>query len=174
MSETPRLRTEIRSLTLDDREAALDVINDAARWYRDFLPHEEYREPEMTAEEWDAEARRMKWYGAFAPDTRTLLGVMGLERLEKVALLRHAYILPARQRQGVGSELLLYLESELAAGTRIVVGTYRENFKARASLEKAGYRASPDPEAVLRAYYSIPEDRLRASLTYEKILTERS
>lgn len=51
------------------------------------------------------------------------------------------------------------------------VGTYRDNYKARRSLEKAGYRASPDPEKVLRAYYSIPEDRLRSSVTYEKTLS---
>ena len=49
-----------------------------------------------------------------------------------------------------------------------IVGTYAANYKARGALEKAGYRLSPDPEAVLRAYYSIPEDRLTSSVTYEK------
>jgi hypothetical protein len=48
------------------------------------------------------------------------------------------------------------------------VGTYARNYKARGALEKAGYRLSPDSEAVLREYYAIPEDRLRASVTYEK------
>lgn len=169
-SGAPRL--EIRRLSPEDREDALVVINDAARWYRDFLPPEDYHEPEMTTDVWDAEARRMAWYGAFEVETTQLLGVMGLERLRDVALLRHAYILPEMQRKGVGAELLSHLERELAPGTRVVVGTYRENFKARAALEKAGYEASPDPEAVLRTYYSIPEDRLRASVTYEKILAE--
>lgn len=162
---------EIRRLGDADRAAALDVINEAARWYRDFLPAEEYHEPEMTEEGWDAEARRMSWYGALLDGA--LVGVMGLERLPDVVLLRHAYILPEHQRQGVGAKLLAYLERELDAGTRVVVGTYRENFKARRALEKAGYVASSDPEAVLRRYYAIPEDRLRASLTYEKILAER-
>jgi len=166
-------RVDIRRLTSADREAALEVINEAARWYRDFLPSEEYHEPEMTAEDWDVEARRLTWYGAFEGRTGDLVGVMGLERIRDVALLRHAYILPGHQRQGVGSELLTHLEGELAPGTRVVVGTYRENSKARAALEKAGYRASLDPETVLRTYYSIPEDRLRASVTYEKILPDR-
>jgi RimJ/RimL family protein N-acetyltransferase len=53
---------------------------------------------------------------------------------------------------------------------RIIVGTYARNYKARGALEKAGYRLSEDSAAVLRAYYAIPEDRLRASVTYEKPL----
>ena len=52
--------------------------------------------------------------------------------------------------------------------SRIVVGTYAENYKARGALEAAGYTLSPEPEAVLRAYYAIPEDRLQSSVTYEK------
>ncbi len=32
------------------------------------------------------------------------------------------------------------------------------------------YHLSADSEAVLRTYYGIPEDRLRCSVTYEKLL----
>jgi hypothetical protein len=53
---------------------------------------------------------------------------------------------------------------------RIIVGTYRENYKARQMLERAGYSLSPDPEPILRTYYAIPEDRLKSSVTYEKSL----
>jgi len=158
----------IRSLTPADRDVALAVINDAARWYREFLPPGDHHEPEMTPEGWEAEARRMTWYGAFAE--RALLAVMGLEYVKDVALLRHAYILPGHQRAGLGSKLLAHCESEVRGVRRIVIGTYHGNYKARAVLEKSGYRLSPDPETVLRTYYAIPEDRLRISLTYEKRL----
>ncbi len=158
----------IRRLTAADREAALAVINEAARWYREFLPPAEYHEPEMTAGEWDEEARRLTWYGVFVGGA--LAGVGGLERVRDVALLRHGYVLPASQRAGLGARLVEHLEGEAHGVARIVVGTYRDNYKARRSLEKAGYRESPDSEQVLRAYYSIPEDRLRASVTYEKAL----
>lgn len=171
MSGEESAAPEIRRLVPADRDAALGVINEAARWYRDFLPPEEYREPEMTPEDWDAEARRMAWYGAF--ETGALVGVMGLERVRDVVLLRHAYILPEHQRRSVGAKLLRHLEGELAPGTRVVVGTYRENFKARRALEKAGYEPSADPEALLRKYYDIPEDRLLSSLTYEKVLADQ-
>jgi GNAT superfamily N-acetyltransferase len=157
----------IRALSADDGAAALAVINEAARWYREFLPPGEYHEPEMTAATWDAERQRMTWYGAYAG--AALVGVMGLEPVGDVTLMRHAYVLPEHQRAGVGSRLLEHLEAQVPAGRRIIVGTYRGNHKARHALEKAGYTASPDPDAVLRAYYAIPEDRRAASLTYEKV-----
>jgi RimJ/RimL family protein N-acetyltransferase len=158
----------VRALTPADAEAALAVINTAARWYREFLPPGEYHDPEMTHGQYDAEARRMTWYGAF--EGERLVGVMGLEYVSDVALLRHAYVLPEHQRFGVGTALREQLERQVSGVSRIVVGTYAGNDKARRALEKAGYRLSPDPEAVLRAYYSIPEDRLKTSVTYEKAL----
>ena len=162
----------IRRLSAADREAALAVINEAARWYREFLPPAEYHDPEMTADEWDQEARRLTWYGAFVGGT--LAGVGGLERVQDVALLRHGYVLPASQRAGIGARLVEHLEREAPGVERVVVGTYRDNYKARQALEKAGYRQSPDPEGVLCAYYSIPAARLRSSVTYEKTLSARS
>ena len=156
----------LRALGARDRSAALFVINTAARWYREFLSAQELHDPEMTASQWDEEARRMTWYGAFA--SGALLGVMGLERQGGVALLRHAYVLPKCQRQGIGTALREHLERQAGAVSKIIVGTYALNYKARRSLEKAGYRLVEDSRAVLRAYYSIPEDRLNSSVAYEK------
>jgi len=158
----------IRALTPGDTDAALHVINTAARWYREFLPPEDFHDPEMTREQFEAEARRMTWYGAFVGGT--LVGVMGLEYVRDAALLRHAYILPEHQRSGVGSVLGQHLERQVKGRARIIVGTYRGNYKARAALEKMGYRLSPDSGAVLRTYYVIPEDRLKSSVTYEKAM----
>ena len=157
---------QIRILTAADRDAALTVINTAARWYRDFLPPEDFHDPEMTPAQWEAEAQRMTWYGACVEGA--LVGVMGLEYVKDVALLRHAYVLAEHQREGVGTRLRKHLEAQAQGVRRIIVGTYRENYKARQMLERSGYTLSPDPEAVLRTYYAIPEDRLKSSVTYEK------
>ena len=157
---------EIRTLLASDRNAALAVINAAARWYREFLPVGEFHDPEMSPAQWDAEARRMTWFGAFIAGA--LVGVMGLEYVRDVALLRHAYVLAEHQRYGIGTLLREHLEAQVRGVHRIIVGTYGENHKARSMLEAAGYRLCPDPEAILRAYYAIPEDRLKSSLTYEK------
>ncbi len=163
--------TTIRPLTPGDRDAALAVINEAARWYREFLPPGEYHEPEMTPAGWEAEARRMTWFGAFAANV--LVAVMGLEYVRDVVLLRHAYVRPAWQRAGIGGHLREHLESEVRGVARIIVGTYESNGKARRALEKAGYRLVADSEVVLRAYFAIPEDRLLSSVAYEKPLSGR-
>lgn len=162
----------IRPLTVADGDTAVNVINTAARWYRDFLPPHELHDPEMTAAQWDDEALRLAWFGGFLDGA--LVAVAGLEYSRDAALLRHAYILPEHQRHGIGLRLAEHLESQArrdgaARGIRrIIVGTYARNHKARGALEKAGYRLSEDCGAILRAYYAIPEDRLRASVTYEK------
>lgn len=158
----------IRTLGSGDREPAVEVINTAAGWYREFLPPEHHHTPEMDGAAWEAEARRMTWWGAFAVDR--LVGVMGSEPLRDVTLLRHAYILPGYQRKGIGTALLRHVEGRLPRGGRVIVGTYAANYKARRMLEKAGYALSTDSESVLRAYYDIPEDRLTTSVTYEKVV----
>lgn len=107
----------------------------------------------------------MTWYGAFAEGSLT--GVMGLEYVFDAALVRHAYVLAEHQHHGIGTHLLEHLEHQVHGVGRIIVGTYAGNYRARQLLEKAGYTLSPDSEAVLRTYYSIPEDRLKSSVTYE-------
>ena len=158
----------VRALRASEGTAATAVINTAAAWYAEFLPPSELHVPEMTLAAWAEEARRMTWYGAF--DGVDLVGVMGLEYAGDAALLRHAYVLPYRQRQGIAAMLVNHLEREIDGVETIIVGTYAANYKARASFEKAGYQLSPDSEAVLRHYYDIPEDRLQSSVTYEKHL----
>lgn len=162
-------RVSTRALAVEDGGAAVAAINTAAEWYREILDTEEIHGPEMTLDEWLAEAERMVWYGAFDGDT--LIGVMGLEYAGDVALFRHAYVLPHRQRQGVASLLHDHLERQTHGVDRIIVGTYAANFKARRALEKAGYRLSVDSGAILRRYYKIPRDRLQSSVTYEKLFS---
>jgi GNAT superfamily N-acetyltransferase len=158
----------VRALETSDGLAAVAVINQAAEWYAEFLAPSQIHGPEMTVDSWVEESRRMTWYGAF--DGVDLVGVMGLEYAGDAGLLRHAYVLPDRQRQGIAAILHHHLEREVKGAAKIIVGTYAANYKARAALEKAGYQQSPDPEAVLRRYYDIPEDRLQSSVTYEKRL----
>lgn len=156
----------IRALTVTDREAAVRVINDAARWYADFLPPAEVPDPEMTPAQWSAESERMTWYGAFVDGV--LVGVIGLEYVADAALLRHWYVDPATQRRGIGTLLRGHLERQVASVDRIIAGTYAGNTRARRALEQAGYRASTDPQAVLRTYYDIPDERRTSSVTYER------
>ena len=154
----------VRTLTESDGAAAREVVNAAAGWYDEITDGEPG--PEMTSEVWAAESQRMTWFGAFI-DAR-LIGVIGLEYIHDVALLRHWYVDPAHQRSGAGSRLREHLERSVRGVDRIVAGTYAANYKARRALERAGYQLSVDSQAVLRAYYEIPDDRRETSVTYER------
>jgi len=157
----------IRELGAEERKAAVGVINTAAGWYREFLPPEELHSPEMDESDWDAEAERMTWWGAFSD--HGLVGVTGSEPIGDVVLLRHLYVLPEHQRSGVAGALIRHVEETAPGSTgMIVAGTYRANYKARGVLEKNGYRPAARSESVLRTYYDIPEDRLLGSIAYVK------
>lgn len=157
-----------RALDATDRAAALHVINTAATWYEEIVPGHDAHVPEMTPAQFDAEGARMRWYGAFLGGT--LIAVMGLEPRQQVALVRHGYVLPAHQRGGVGSALLRHLESLAAPAERIYIGTYAANYKARANLERNGYRLCADSAAILARHFNVPPERAATSLTYEKPL----
>ena len=81
-----------------------------------------------------------------------LVGIMGIQAVRDVDLIRHAYVHPARQRSGIGAVLLQhYLRNR--ASRRILVGTWaaahwaidfytRNGFQAR--VEGTGRRAPED------------------------------
>jgi pimeloyl-ACP methyl ester carboxylesterase/RimJ/RimL family protein N-acetyltransferase len=160
----------IRTLTEADRDAALRVINDAARWYAEILPADEVPDPEMTSAQWRQESARMAWFGAES-DEGELVGVLGLEYVDDVALLRHWYVSPAHQRRGVGALLREHLERQVTGVDRVIAGTYAANVIARRALEAADYYLSADSDDVLRRYYRIPDVRRMSSVTYERSLT---
>jgi GNAT superfamily N-acetyltransferase len=154
-------RMLVRTLDSTDAEAAVNVINEAAAWYAEFLSDDLFDGKEMDIEEWLEEGKRLTWYGAF--DGERMVGVMGLEYVAEVALFRHAYVQPDRQRSGVAQLLLDRLTADLRAVERVLVGTYAANHKARGILEKTGYRLVEDSAAELRRYWDIPEHRLVSS-----------
>lgn len=156
----------IVELTERDGDAARLVINEAATWYAELLAPDEAPDPEMSPESWRIESERMTWYGAY--DGGELIGVVGLEYVADVALLRHWYVLPDWQRSGVGSRLREHVEHQVTGVERLIAGTYDGNYKARRALERAGYQRSVDSDAVLRTYYEISDRRRSASVTYER------
>jgi GNAT superfamily N-acetyltransferase len=156
---------DVRVLGPGDGPDAVGVINTAASWYAEFLSPDEFDGTEMDLDEWLSEGRRLIWYGAFSEGR--LVGVMGLEYVSEVALLRHAYVLPAEQRSGVAHAIQSRIMADLRPVERLLVGTYAANHKARSVLEKGGFRLVEESEPELRRYWDIPEDRLRTSVVYE-------
>src|SRR4029077_10204117 len=98
----------IRRCTDDDVPAIDAIINDAARAYRGVIPADRWHEPYMKRSDLLAEiAAGVQFWGWY--DAGVLVGVMGLQRVRDVTLIRHAYVRPSHQSRGVGGALLTRL-----------------------------------------------------------------
>ena len=118
----------------------------------------------MTSEELKREIDSgVEFYGWFEDDT--LIGVMGIQFVKDVTLIRHAYVLPEYQRRGIGSKLLKHL-IDLAKTTEILVGTWANATWAIRFYEKHGFKLVPPEEKdkLLRKYWNIPERQIEASV----------
>src|SRR3954464_222865 len=113
--------TSIRRCRDDERAAMLAIVNAAAEAYRGVIPADRWREPYMPAEELDEEIGAGVEFWGYEADG-ALLGLMGVQDVGDVDLIRHAYVLPAAQGRGVGGELLRRLRA--ASDRRMLVGTW--------------------------------------------------
>ncbi len=113
--------SRIRPCRDDEQPAILAIINAAAAAYRCAIPADRWHEPYMAAGELEREIDQgVVFWGYEADDA--LIGVMGIQAVGEVDLIRHAYVLPASQRAGVGRELLAHLR--LLSTRRMLVGTW--------------------------------------------------
>lgn len=94
----------------------------------------------------------------------SLVGVMGIQRVRDVELIRHAYVLPDSQRHGVGGALLEHLKR---VGTqRMLVGTWAAAEWAIGFYRRHGFQLVP-PErtaSLLKAYWTIPDRQIATSV----------
>ena len=161
----------IRPCEADERPAILAIVNEAAEAYRDVIPADCWHEPYMPASELDEEiAAGVEFWGY--DDGRELVGIMGIQPVRDVDLIRHAYVAPGSQRQGVGGALLEHLA---ARGTRpLLVGTWADAVWAIDFYRRHGFeQVSPDRKtALLAAYWTIPERQIEVSVVLS--LTRRA
>ena len=141
----------------------LAIVNAAAEAYRGIIPADCWHEPYMPAAELDAEIAAGVAFSGYAVDG-VLVGVMGVQRVRDVELIRHAYVAPAGQRRGVGAALLEHLTARV--DRRILVGTWAAATWAIAFYERYGFaRVDPaDTAPLLRDYWSIPERQIDSSV----------
>jgi GNAT superfamily N-acetyltransferase len=153
----------IRLCPADERPALLAIVNAAAEAYRGVIPADRWHEPYMGAGDLDAEmAAGVVFWGYEAEGE--LLGLMGIQRVDDVDLIRHAYVLPGDQRRGIGRALLAHLQG--VAEQRILVGTWAAAEWAIAFYRRNGFElVSPEHKAtLLRRYWTIPERQIETSV----------
>lgn len=153
----------IRKCTQRDFENMFAVINDAAAAYRGIIPEDRWKEPYMPREELRKEiADGVVFYGyTIAGD---LMGLMGVQDKGDVTLMRHAYVRTHRHRQGIGSQLLRYLQRQTA--NPVLIGTWADARWAIRFYEKHGYRrvTPADKDRLLKTYWSIPTRQVETSV----------
>jgi GNAT superfamily N-acetyltransferase len=153
----------IRPCRDEERPAILAIVNSAAEAYRGVIPADRWHEPYMDAAELDGEiAAGVAFWGYEAEGE--LIGVMGIQPVGDVELIRHAYVLPGRQRGGVGGALLAHLR-ELSRRP-MLVGTWAAADWAVRFYERHGFElVSPERKTdLLRTYWSIPERQIDTSV----------
>ena len=151
----------IKQCQLQDIESIYSVINDAARAYREVIPPDCYHKPYMPIDELSREMQQMSFFGW--QYEKQLIGVMGFQRVKDVTLIRHAYVVTSRQRQGIGSRLLDYVR-ELTETRRLLVGTWAGAGWAIEFYQKHGFHLLSDGGKLLRAYWCIPDRQIEVSV----------
>lgn len=155
-----RMAADIRTLTEGDRSAIFDVINVAAEKYRGVIPAESDTDPYMPMAELTEEMAEMQFYGI---GEDPLVGVIGVQELDDVSLIRHLYVRPADQRQGLGTTLLETAIDRADSGT-ILVGTWKAADWAIDFYRKNGFTNLGTDIDLLSRYWAVPEHQMAASV----------
>jgi len=137
------------------------IINEAAKAYEGVIPADRYHQPYMPMDELEQEMKQMTFFGEEV--NGELVGVMGVQPVKDVTLIRHAYVLPQWQRQGISSKLLNNLK-RLVTTSRLLVGTWADARWAVAFYEKHGFSLMPDKDELLRIYWNIPQRQIETSV----------
>ncbi len=151
----------IRRCTDGDTDRIYVIINEAAKAYEGVIEDDCYHQPYMPREELEREMEQVTFYGWETEDE--LVGVMGIEPVEDVTLIRHAYVLPPYQGQGIGSQLLARLIAETTT-PRLLVGTWAAAYWAVAFYHGHGFKLLADKDELLAKYWDIPRRQIETSV----------
>jgi GNAT superfamily N-acetyltransferase len=159
----------IRLYRDDERTAILAIINSAARAYRGVIPVDRWHEPYMPPGELDHEIAAGVVFWGYETGGG-LLGVMGIQPVRDVDLIRHAYVRPDSQRLGVGAALLKHLRG--LSTRRMLVGTWAAAEWAIAFYQRYGFElvSTERKTALLKTYWTVPDRQIETSVVLEAAL----
>jgi N-acetylglutamate synthase-like GNAT family acetyltransferase len=153
----------IRACEPSDVPVIFEIINDSARAYKGVIPDDAWHEPYMPMDKLQSEIANGVRFYACELDGRTV-GVMGIQDVKDVTLIRHAYVRSDCRAHGIGRTLLEYM-SELTQRP-VLIGAWKAATWAIQFYQKNGYRLVDDEEKdrLLRIYWTIPERQIEESV----------
>ena len=146
-----------------DLAAIVAIINAAAQAYRAVLAAHLWREPYMPVDELESEIAHGVRFWVAERDGR-VAAVMGIQDRGEVTLIRHAYVAPEAQRQGLGTRLLRHLRGLTAKP--ILIGTWAAASWAIDFYRMNGFTvvSGARKDALLAKYWTIPSSQALASV----------
>jgi GNAT superfamily N-acetyltransferase len=153
----------IRRCDERDFELIWAIINDGAQAYKGIIPADRWTEPYMSREKLQHEIDEGVAFWGYE-ESGALAGVMGLQQVRDVTLIRHAYVRSNRQKRGIGANLLTHLR-EIAGGP-VLIGTWADAVWAIQFYEKNGFqRVGPqEKDRLLKKYWTVPERQIETSV----------
>jgi GNAT superfamily N-acetyltransferase len=163
----------IRRCDVRDFELIWAIVNDGAQAYRGVIPEDCWTEPYMSRSELHHEMEDgVEFWGEEVDGV--LLGVMGIQKVQDVTLVRHAYVRTASQRQGIGARLLSHLLR--LASNPVLIGTWAGAVWAIRFYEVHGFRLV-DPnqkDLLLKRYWSVSARQIETSVVLADRLWQQS
>jgi N-acetylglutamate synthase-like GNAT family acetyltransferase len=159
----------IRRAEERDFDDIFAIINDGASAYKGIIPADRWHEPYMPREELREQIAAGVEFWVYEEDGE-MLGVMGIQQVQDVTLIRHAYVRTASRSRGIGGLLLQHLRS--MADRPVLIGTWADAVWAIGFYQKHGFRvvSHEEKERLLRRYWQIPERQIETSV----VLAERA
>ncbi|HLN30272.1 MAG TPA: GNAT family N-acetyltransferase [Gemmataceae bacterium] len=153
----------IRRCDDHDFDLIWTIINDGARAYKGVIPEDFWTEPYMSRKELQHEIDAGVVFWGY-DEAGTLVGVMGLQRVRDVTLIRHAYVRTSSQKRGIGGRLLSHLR-ELTNGP-VLIGTWADASWAIRFYERHGFQVvgSQEKERLAKTYWTVPERQMERSV----------
>ena len=153
----------IRKCEDRDLDALCEIINDAAQAYKGVIPADRWHEPYMAKEELRREIQNGVEFWGYEEEAN-LQGIMGLQNVQDVTLIRHAYVRTGRRRSGLGWKLLRFLLGQ--ATKPVLIGTWAAAIWAVAFYQKHGFTRVTEREKnfLLKKYWTIPERQVETSV----------
>ena len=151
-----------------DTSKILYIINNASLRYKGIIPDDCWYEPYMSEQELiDEFSDGVRMFGYH--HNNKLIGVIGIQEVKDIILIRHAYTLTSYQGKGAGGALLEYLLKK-NLNSRLLVGTWKNATWAIRFYEKFGFilHTKEETTLLLKKYWNIPSKQIENSVVLER------
>jgi GNAT superfamily N-acetyltransferase len=153
----------IRRCNEADLELIWGIINDGAQAYKGTIPADRCEDPYMSQVKLRDEIADGVVFWGYEENSQ-LVGVMGIQHVQDVTLIRHAYVRTTNQNRGIGAKLLSYLRT--LSTWPMLIGTWADAFWAVRFYESHGFSVvePQEKERLLRTYWKVPERQIETSV----------